>query len=132
MIAQASICLYRSIGWISRLRCGLLAVVLHFPAMSLPAHAAVMQGLQQHAEAGPSAACRAVSYALDSLQMQHSCHAVIPGCSLVADILLPQLNIVLLVEGRSGYVVNTGKRRGVQHASALLLAVRVLTKVVCR
>ena len=45
--------------------------------------------------------------------VQHDCHMVSPDIWLVVDILLPQHKMALLVEGRSGYVVNTGQRRGV-------------------
>ena len=71
-----------------------------------------MQELRQQAAASPSAACLAVSWALDSLGVQHSCQALTPDGCLLADILLPQHSIALLVEGPAGYVRNTGKRRG--------------------
>ena len=96
------------------------------------ADAAGMQKLEQQIAAGPSAACRAVSYALHSLGAQHTCHALSPDGSQVADILLPQHKVALLVEGRSGYVVNTGKRRGVQPAAALLPVMHKSARVLCR
>ena len=91
-----------------------------------------MQAVQKQVQAGPSEACRAVSQALHSLGMPHSCLALSPDGALVADILLPQHSIALLVEGRSGYMVNTGKRRGVQLAAVLSLVVRMVTRVLCR
>ena len=71
-----------------------------------------MQELQRQAAAPPSAACLAVSSALASLGVQHACQALTPDSCLLADILLPQHSIVLLVEGPAGYVRDTGKRRG--------------------
>ena len=43
-----------------------------------------------------------------------------PDTCLLADILLPQHSIALLVEGPSGYVRNTGRRRGAGPAQLLM------------
>ena len=94
-------------------------------ACRLPAHAEVVQGLQKQFQAEPSAACRAVSYALHSKGVQQTCQTLVPGSTLMADILLPEHMTAVLVEGRSGYVVNTGQRRGVHYAFALLAAMQM-------
>ena len=83
-------------------------------------------------DAGPSAACRAVSFALNSLGMQHECHTLSPDGGQVADILLPQHSIALLVEGRSGYLINTGQRNGVQLVAGWSFAMHISTRVPCR
>ena len=72
-----------------------------------------MQGLQRQAAATPSAAGQEVSSALASLGVQHTRQALTPDGCLLADMLLPQHSVALLVEGPAGYVRNTGKRRGV-------------------
>ena len=75
----------------------------------LPAHAAVLQKVG----AGPSTACQGISHALHSLGVMHECHVLSPDGTQVVDILLPQQSIALVLERHGGYVVNTGKRRGV-------------------
>ena len=91
--------------------------------IALPTDAADLQELQQRSKATPSAACLAVSHALHRLDVAHACHVLRPDGSLLADILLPQHSTALQVEAPSGYVRNTGKRRGVQSAAVLLPAV---------
>ena len=94
--------------------CCMLLSCSPLPRCLMNSHAVVVQMLQQRAQAEPSATCQAVSYALHAMGVQHSCHVLSPDGSCLAYILLPQHKIALLLEGRSGYVVNTGQRRGVQ------------------
>ena len=91
-----------------------------------------MQAVQKQVQAGPSAACRAVSYALQDLGMQHTCHILSPDGGQVANILLQQHKVALLVEGRGGYLVNTGQRRGVLAVAELPAAKLMSTGIVCR
>ena len=58
------------------------------------------------------AACLDVGGVLRSLGAQVSCHALTLDGHLLADILLPQHSVALLVEGPAGYVRNTGACRG--------------------
>ena len=60
----------------------------------------------------PSAACLEVCSTLDSLEVQHERRVLVHGGFLLADVLLPEHGIALLVEGQGCYVRNTGRRRG--------------------
>ena len=71
-----------------------------------------MQEAQQRAAAPPSAACLAVSAALDALGLPHERHRLSPDGFLVADILLPGPGVALLIEGPTCYIRNTGRRHG--------------------
>ena len=71
-----------------------------------------MQELQAQAALPPSTACSEVCSALDSLGVQHERCALVHGGFLLADVLLREHKAVLLIEGQSCYVRNTGRRRG--------------------
>ena len=64
------------------------------------------------ATAQPSAACKVVSRVLASMRIEHECHVLSADCHLLADILLPESGVALLIEGPECYVRNTGRRRG--------------------
>ena len=49
---------------------------------------------------------------LESLGVQHKRRVLVHEGFLLADMLLPQHGIALLLEGQGSYARNTGKRRG--------------------
>ena len=71
-----------------------------------------MQELAAQAAAEPSAACLGLCHTLDSLGIKHHRHVLVHNGFLLADVLLPEHGIALLVEEQGCYVRDTGKRRG--------------------
>ena len=80
-----------------------------------------IQEVSHQAAAEPSMTCLGLCSTLRGLGVQHERHAVSADGYLMADVLVPEHRIALLVEGMACYVRNTGKRRG-EHAWICLRA----------
>ena len=79
----------------------------------------MLQELQAQADAEPSATCKGLCSALGSLGIRHKRRVLMHDGFLLADVLLPEHGIALLVEGQGCYVRNTGRRRGAVLAAGL-------------